>query len=84
MAMLLNQLLCASDHVGCHEYRYLGLLLTEHLDYDTMAMYAAKSASRALGFLIAKSKLLGTPRSQNFMTVWFGHYYVLWSWHLGL
>ncbi len=41
------------------EYRYLGLLFTEHLDYDAMATCAAKSASRALGFLIAKSKSLG-------------------------
>ena len=37
-------------------YTYLGLMLTEFLDYDMMAKTVAKSAHRALGLLIAKSK----------------------------
>lgn len=37
-------------------YTYLGLLLTEHLDYAKMAKVVGKSASRALGLPIAKCK----------------------------
>ncbi|XP_063415978.1 uncharacterized protein LOC134697626 [Mytilus trossulus] len=40
-------------------YQYLGLLLTEYLDYQLMAKAVAKSASRALGLLIVKSKMHG-------------------------
>ena len=42
-----------------HSYNHLGLLLTEHLDYKRMAKAVASSASRALGLLITKFKLLG-------------------------
>lgn len=41
------------------QYKYLGLVLTEHLDYSHMAKLVAQSASRALGFLICKDKTLG-------------------------
>ena len=41
------------------QYLYLGLLLTEHLDYAKMAKQVSNSASRALGLLISKSKLAG-------------------------
>ncbi len=41
------------------KYKYLGLVLTEHLDYDTTASIVAKSAGRALGLLIAKFKAYG-------------------------
>jgi hypothetical protein len=41
------------------EYKYLGLILNEFLDYKITANNVAKSASRALGLLIAKSKALG-------------------------
>ena len=34
------------------QYKYLGLILKEHLDFLEMAKSVAKSASRALGFLI--------------------------------
>ncbi len=37
------------------QYKYLGLLLTETLDYKVTASMIAKSAARALGLLIAKS-----------------------------
>ncbi len=42
------------------EYRYLGLVITDHLDFNVTAKIVAKSASRALGLLIAKSKVWGT------------------------
>ena len=41
------------------KYTYLGLILTEFLDYNVTAKVVAQSASRALGILIAKSKCLG-------------------------
>lgn len=41
------------------EYRYLGLVLNEHLDWNLTAKHVAKSAHRALGALIAKSKAYG-------------------------
>ena len=40
-------------------YMYLGLLLTESLNYNDMAKAVAKSASRSLGLLIAKCKANG-------------------------
>lgn len=40
-------------------YKYLGILLHEHLDYKVTADMVSKSAGRALGLIIAKSKLLG-------------------------
>ncbi|XP_071151601.1 uncharacterized protein [Mytilus edulis] len=48
-----NTMECVSN------YQYLGLLLTEFLDYQLMAKAVAKSASRALGLLIVKSKTYG-------------------------
>lgn len=41
------------------EYKYLGLVLNEFLDYNVTAKAAAASASRALGLVIAKCKFLG-------------------------
>ena len=41
------------------EYKYLGLILNEHLDYNVMAKAVAAAANRALGLLIAKSKAYG-------------------------
>ncbi len=38
---------------------YLGLTLSEHLDYNVMVKVVAQSASRALGLLIAKYKSIG-------------------------
>jgi len=40
-------------------YRYLGLVLHEHLDYSVTAKYVAASATRALGLLISKFKVMG-------------------------
>ena len=41
------------------KYTYLGLVLKEHLDYQTMAKHVAAAANRALGLLIAKHKAFG-------------------------
>ena len=41
------------------QYKYLGLILQEHLDYSVTAKAVAQSASRALGLLIAKAKAYG-------------------------
>ena len=40
-------------------YTYLGLLLSEHLDFEMTAHFVAQSASRALGLLISKCELAG-------------------------
>ena len=40
-------------------YSYLGITLTEFLDFDATAKIIAQSASRALGLLIAKYKNMG-------------------------
>ena len=37
----------------------LGVVLSEHLDYNIMVKSVAQSASRALGLLIAKCKTIG-------------------------
>ena len=53
--------------VGCvHQYKYLGLLFTEHLDYNLTAKYVAKAASRALGLLISKAKAHGDHPCDTF------------------
>ena len=39
--------------------KYLGRVLTEHLDYSISARTVAESANRALGMLIAKTKTFG-------------------------
>ena len=41
------------------QYKYLGVLLTKHLDYTAMTKMVAQSASRALGLLISKDKAFG-------------------------
>ncbi len=61
-----------SFNVGCSvlsvvsSYKYLGLLLTEHLDYHAMGNAAAKSANRALGLLISKFKTIGGMHFSTF------------------
>ena len=49
----------ASALTTVDRYTYLGLLLTEHLDFELTAKFVAQSASRALGLLISKCKLAG-------------------------
>ena len=41
------------------KYQYLGLLLTEFLDYNEMVKAVTRSAGRALSLLIVKSKAQG-------------------------
>ena len=43
----------------CDKYIYLGLTLDEFLDFNVTASFVSKSASRALGLLIAKFKAVG-------------------------
>lgn len=51
---------CGDDTIDkVDRYAYLGLTLSEHLDYNVMVKVVAQSASRALGLLIAKYKCLG-------------------------
>ncbi len=54
----------ALEIVDC--YNYLGLLLTEHLNYQRMGRAVASSASRALGLLISKYKTLGGMNYHTF------------------
>ena len=42
-----------------NKYTYLGIVITEHLDYNISTQCVAQSASRAFGILIAKYKLAG-------------------------
>jgi len=42
-----------------NSYLYLGITMTEHLDFSTTAICVAKSANRALGLLITKYKYSG-------------------------
>ena len=51
---------CASHNLDISDrYTYLGLALNEFLDYNVTAKAVAKSASYALGLLIAKFKTMG-------------------------
>ena len=47
------------------QYKYLGLILTEHFDFLEMAKSVTISASRALGFSICKDKALGGMPFKN-------------------
>ena len=47
-------------------YKYLGVILTEHLDFTIMTKTVAQSASRALGLLITKDKIFGGMSFQCF------------------
>ena len=51
---------CGDDIIQVVDrYTYLGLVLTEYLDFNVTAKVVAQSASRALGLVIAKCKLAG-------------------------
>lgn len=51
------------------KYKYLGLILTEFLDFHVMAKAVAASAGRALGVLIAKFKASGGMPYKCFTTL---------------
>jgi hypothetical protein len=42
-----------------NDYAYLGLILSEFLDFNLTAKIVAKSANRALGLVMAKCKTIG-------------------------
>ena len=51
---------CGTDSLDfVSQYKYLGVMLDEHLDLSVMVTAVAKSARRALGLLIAKHKAFG-------------------------
>ncbi len=52
--------MCGTEVIGkTDQYTYLGMALTEFLDYNVTAKRIAQSAGRALGLLIAKYKSIG-------------------------
>lgn len=68
--------ICNNHNIDCvSEYKYLGLVLSDTLNYDVTAKCVAKSATRALGLLISKSRQLEECRTRfilDCMTVWIG------------
>jgi hypothetical protein len=51
---------CGDDVISmCSEYKYLGLVLNEFLDFKVTAKCVSQSANRALGLVIAKVKSFG-------------------------
>ena len=48
------------------QYVYLGLLLSENMCYGKMAKHVSKAANRALGLVIAKSKVFGVYSFESF------------------
>ena len=59
-----------------NQYTYLGILLTEHLDYTAMAKQIANSASHAFGLLVAKFKALGGMSFNPYTKL---YYSIVWS-----
>ena len=51
---------CGDKHIDItSDYNYLGMWFNEFLDMSNAVQYIAKSATRALGAIIAKFKALG-------------------------
>ena len=50
---------CNSNIDTVDSYKYLGIWFDEHLDFHVSTKYLAASASRALGLVISKAKVLG-------------------------
>lgn len=51
---------CGISDIGIVDrYKYLGVILTQHLDLDIMTKIVSRSASRALGLLISKDRAFG-------------------------
>ena len=51
---------CNDSSIECVEqYRYLGLMINDTLDYNLTAKHVAQAATRALGLLISKYKTMG-------------------------
>ena len=55
-----HEFVCGSEIMNiAKSYKYLGVLLTDTLDYNVMVKSVAQAANRALGLLISKIKLNG-------------------------
>ncbi len=65
------------------QYKYLRLILNEHLDYALMANMIAKSAGSAIGLLIAKCKASGGMPYDVYTKLFSATNNRLWSWNLG-
>ena len=52
------------------EYKYLGLILDEHLNYNVVAKSVAAAANGALGLLIVNSKAYGGMSVHCFTKLW--------------
>ena len=49
---------CGIKQIGiCTNYKYLGLIIDEFLDFNVTAKFVSQAAHRALGLLIAKDKV---------------------------
>ena len=59
-----------SDLEIVSSYKYLGVWLDEHLDYHNCVTTLSKSARKALGLLIAKSKLFGNFPFEPFSSLY--------------
>ena len=58
---------CGDDVIETvNQYKYLGVIISEHLDFSLMSKVVSQSASRALGLLIAKDKAFGGMPFQCF------------------
>ena len=63
---------CGNSELDCIErYKYLGLWLSEHLDYRITASEVAKSAHRALGVIISKARANGGIPYNVYMTLFY-------------
>ena len=58
-----------------HQYKYLGLILNEHLEFNITGKAVAQSARRALGLLIAKSKAYGGVPFGTFTRLYYSTVY---------
>jgi hypothetical protein len=63
--------MCSDEQIMCVDrYCYLGLVLTEHVHYSVTAKAVSQSASRALGLIISKFKLMGGLPFDVFTTLY--------------
>ena len=63
-------------------YKYLGLVLYEHLDYALTAKIVSQSENRALGLLIAKTKAFGGLQYDAFAKLYKSMFFRLWGRHM--
>ena len=54
----------------CFQYKYLGLMLEEHINFEVTAKHVSKSAQKALGLLIDKNKVQGGFLYDIFQTLY--------------